>query len=343
MWLRFSNVYIFCSHKFLTLYSIEVRSLKKSKIYYLKKSIRIKDSVYSIRIKIGKTKPTPTEKKTLINTPNLLLEKKALEKRVELAPKLYDSRYIDKRQIQRLEKTKYWDYFFNLFLTKSEIEYMEETSRIEYIHGTTALEGNTFSTQQVDDLINKGITPSSKSLREINEVQNYLTVESYLRDYSDKVTLQLIRKLHELIMNNIEVESAGIFRRIDSIGIRGIDVSVAPSIMIKEMLQDNIDEYYTNIQNGRHPFEDAVLFHYKFEAIHPFVDGNGRVGRSILNYMLERTGFPRLVITEKMREQYLNALYYGNKYNYREMLTEFINLLEDKRANLFQEIMKVSK
>jgi len=59
--------------------------------------------------------------------------------------------------------------------------------------------------------------------------------------------------------------------------------------------------------------------------------------------MLERTGFPRLVITEKMREQYLNALYYGNKYNYREMLTEFINLLEDKRANLFQEIMKVSK
>lgn len=324
----------------LNLYHIEKRRLKKSETYYLKKSIRIKDRVYSIRNKIGKEKPTPEKEKILISTPNLSLEKKALEKRIEHSANLYKPKYLESSQIQRLEKTKHWDSFFELFLTKSELEYIRETNRINYVHGTTAIEGNTFSLQQVDELLNREIIPSSKTLREINEVQNYIAVENYLGEYSGKVTLRLIRKLHELLMDNIDFESAGRFRRIDSIGIIGVELAVSPALLIEGDLENIIDRYYVNMENGGHPFEEAVLFHYRFELIHPFTDGNGRVGREVLNYMLTETGFPRLIVSKSMREVYINALQQGNKEQYRQMVLAFIEVLEDKRARVFKEILE---
>lgn len=324
----------------MSLYHIVSQHLKKSEIYYLAKSIRVDDKVLKIRIRLGETKPTLSEEQTLVSTPNLPLEKKALEKRIKLCLGAYKPKYLTSTDIQRLEKTKHWSHFFNLFLTKKEIEYFNETSRIEYIHGTTAIEGNTFSLQQVDDLLNKEIIPTSKSLREINEVQNYLAVNEYLADYTGKVTLSLIRKLHELILNNIDTESAGQFRRIDTIGIRGIDIAVTPSLLIEDELESSIDEYYENIQSGGHPFEEAILFHYRFEMIHPFTDGNGRVGREILNFMLEKTRFPRLVIKAASREKYINALQNGNDEQYEDMLSSFIDLLMDKRADVFNEILE---
>ena len=289
----------------LNLYHIEKRRLKKSETYYLKKSIRINDRVYSIRNKIGKEKPTPEKGKILISTPNLSLEKKALDKRIEHSANLYKPKYLESSQIQRLEKTKHWDYFFELFLTKSELEYYRETNRINYVHGTTAIEGNTFSLQQVDELLNR-----------------------------------LIRKLHELLMDNIDFESAGRFRRIDSIGIRGVEFAVSPALLIEGELENIIDRYYVNMENGGHPFEEAVLFHYNFELIHPFTDGNGRVGREVLNYMLTETGFPRLIVSKSMREVYINALQQGNKEQYRQMVLAFIEVLEDKRSVVFEEILE---
>ena len=293
----------------MNLYHIETRSLKKSKTYYLKKTIRIKDRVYSIRTKIGKEKPTQEEEKKLVQTPNLILEKKILEKRLELCTNYYKPKYLDSSEIQRLEKTKHWELFFDLFLTESELQYFEETRRINYVHGTTAIEGNTFSLQQVDELLNRQIIPSSKSLREINEIQNYVSVENYVNEYSGKISIKFIRKLHELIMDNIDFESAGRFRRINSIGIRGVDVAVSPAILIESELERIINQYYSNLQNAGHPFEEAVMFHYFFEAVHPFTDGNGRVGRMLLNFILIKKGYFPIIIRKTHRNKYLKALH----------------------------------
>jgi Fic family protein len=141
-------------------------------------------------------------------------------------------------------------------------------------------------------------------------------------------------------MDNIDFESAGRFRRIDSIGIRGVDLAVSPAMLIEGELERILDSYYQSIQNGGHPFEEAVLFHYMFELIHPFTDGNGRVGREILNKMLLDAGFPRLTVSESERERYIKALQLGNNKQYREMILIFIELLEDRRATIFQEILE---
>lgn len=321
-------------------YHIVFQSLKSSKIYYLAKTIRLNDKVVKIREKIGNTLPSSSETAELTSKPNLRLEKKAIEKKVGYALEHSKVKYIGLDAVRKLEESKYWGYIASLFLTSSEREYYETSSEVEYVHGTTAIEGNTFSLQQVDDLYLSGIPPSDKSLREINEVQNYKGVQSYRESYKGRVTLQFIKRLHEIIMDKIDSESAGLFRRRDDIGIRGVDISVWPSILIEEELQRIIDEYYENVRDGCHPFEEAVLFHYRFEVIHPFTDGNGRVGREVLNHMLTRARYPRLIVSKQDRGKYLGALRSGNKDDYHSMMTGFLDILENNRAKVFKDIME---
>jgi Fic family protein len=322
------------------LYRLESQRLKSSEIYYLVKDVRVKGKKAIVRKNIGKTRPTEEDVLKLTSTPDIDLENKALEKKISLSDGLYRSRYLKPRELSGLERMKHSNELVSLFLTVSEEKYFEEKYEADYVHGTTSIEGNTFTAQQVDELLQKGISPSGKSLREINEVQNYLKVKEYRDSYEGKVTIPFILRLHELIMNNIDVESAGRFRRIDGIGIRGLDLALTPAIEIERELQGIIDEYYANIKEGWHPFEEAVLFHYRFEMIHPFTDGNGRVGREILNYMLTRAKYPRLIVTKADREDYITALQCGNQGLFELMVLAFIILLMDERVDLFNDLLK---
>lgn len=324
----------------MKLYRVESQRLKSSEIFYLVKDVRVKDRKAKVRKRIGKTRPTKEEISKIISTPDIDLERKALNKKISMSSGLYRSRYLQLQRLPYLEKTKYRDEFLSLFLTVSEEKYFEEKYEAEYVHGTTSIEGNTFTVQQVDELLQKRIPPSGKSLREINEVQNYLKVKEYRDSYKGRVMIPFILRLHKLIMDNVDVESAGRFRRIDGIGIKGCDIAVTPAIEIERELQAIIDEYYANIKAGWHPFEEAVLFHYRFEMIHPFTDGNGRVGREILNYMLTRAKYSRLIITKADREDYITALQYGNQGLFELMVSTFVVLLQDERVDLFERLLE---
>jgi fido (protein-threonine AMPylation protein) len=321
------------------LYRIEFQRLKSSEIYYLVRDIRAKDRTLKVRVKIGKTQLTQAEELELMSKPNIDLERKALYKRLNMSEGRYKTRYLQPESQRRLEESRHWSEFFSLFLTTSEMEHFDANNEVEYIHGTTAIEGNTFTGQQVNELIQNGVSPSGKSLREINEVQNYIKVREYRNSYSGKVTIPFIRRFHEIVIDKIDTQSAGKFRRIDNIGIRGVDIAVTPAILIESELQRAIEDYYRNMKVGWLPFEEAVLFHYRFESIHPFLDGNGRVGREILNHMLTRSDYPRLIVSKAGRERYLDALLRGNKEEYESMIAGFVDLLMDKRADLFGDIL----
>jgi Fic family protein len=115
---------------------------------------------------------------------------------------------------------------------------------------------------------------------------------------------------------------------------------VTPSILIRPELSKLINDYYRQLEKGIHPFEASVMFHYRFELIHPFTDGNGRVGREIFNYMLKKSGYPRLLFLGEDRDTYIRSLKAGNEEKYAEMIEVFADLINKQRHNILVENLK---
>jgi Fic family protein len=305
--------------------------------YYLVKDIRVGTRSTHLKKLLGTKAPTPRELKAYEKKFALGLELKAANKAGELGVKAYKAQHLTAGQVSTLEEIRYMAKLVSDILTKAELGAYEEQFEVKYVHGTTAIEGNTVTLAEANDLLIYGIIPGGRSLREINEVQNFMAVKAYRDIYKGKVSLPFIRRLHSLIMRNIDEESAGRFRRIDDIGIQGVDIRLCPSLLIEEELERAISACYERLKESYHPFEEAVMFHYKFESIHPFADGNGRVGREILNFMLASKGYPRLLITHNERADYLEALRLGNENNFKEMTAKFADICIRQKADILRE------
>jgi len=308
--------------------------------YYLVKDVKVNDKKINVRKFIGQQKPTTEELQKLSEQYAYEIETQAIEKEVELSTSFLKTNYLDKEKLRLLETTRFAYKKYAKLLTADESQVYEQNFEIQYVQGTTAIEGNTLTLSQAHDLLVNEIPPNDKTLREINEVQNFKKVKKCRDKHTGKVTLDFIKDLHSLIMNNIDYNSAGHFRRIDALAIAGCDLPITPAELIETELKEILHNYYLAIEKENHPFEEAALFHYHFEMIHPFTDGNGRVGREIFNYMLNRSGYPRLLFLGTERTQYIKMLKLGNEEKYKEMITAFANLITDQRLNILIENLK---
>ncbi len=308
--------------------------------YYLVKDVRVGPRTAKLKKYLGTKAPTARELAAYEKKFALGLELKASAAAGRLGAVVYRIKYLTAEQVSALEEIRYLARLNSGILTRSELEAYEQQFEVEYVQGTTAIEGNTLNLQETADLLLHGIIPGSRSLREINEVQNFKSVKAFRGKYTGRVNLAFIKKLHSLIMHNIDEESAGSFRRIDDIGITGLDIRLCPSMLIEDELERIASDYYGRIKMGYHPFEEAIMYHYFFEAIHPFADGNGRVGREILNGMLVRKGYPRLLFPGKGREGYIGALRQGNEEKYGAMVTTFADLIIKQKAAVLRGNVK---
>ena len=325
-------------------YRLEIKASDTgSKSYYLIKDFRVKGAKGRVTKYIGSEEPSPQEIDKLSALHSSEIELKVVEKKAEISSKLYTTDVlpedIARDLIKTIERVKHLVQAFKDIMTAKEVEMYEEGLEIDYVHGTTSIEGNTLSRREARTLLHEGILPEDKTLREINEVQNFRNVAKYRNRYKGKVDIAFIRKLHSLIMNNIDLDGAGAFRRIDDIGMGGRDFMLTPWPMIEDELNEAIDDYYTRVEAGHHPFIEAVRFHHTFERIHPFTDGNGRVGREILNYMLMRYDYPRLLFV-KDRAQYLKALAQGDDGDHGEMVLTMAGLMIEQRSDVAERNMR---
>ena len=308
---------------------------------FLVKDVRVGEKKRKTRKYLGHNPPSAIDIERYRKDYAYEIEMRAARKKAEMTYPLYKSEYLTKDQIIDIENIRFIYETFNDYLTTNEIEVYELNFDTKYIQGTTAIEGNTLSLKQTHDLLIDGLMPKGKSLREINEVQNFKQVKIYRDKSRGKINIDFIRTLHSLIMNNIDVNSAGTFRRTDDIWIQGCDIRVTPAELIEQELTLAIDRYYERIEiKSLHSFEAAALFHYDFELIHPFTDGNGRVGREIFNYMLKKCGYPRLLFLGADREKYINSLHLGNEEKYGEMIEIFYSLIYEQRFHILTENLK---
>lgn len=326
-------------------YRVEINYPKGRKPqYFLVKDVKVRGKKRKAKKYLGIVPPSPEDVERYREEYAYIMELKAAEKRAVLSTDFYKRKYLSDDQTIRIETIFYIYKIFTELLTISETAVYERNFEISYVQGTTSIEGNTITEVQTYNLLVNSIIPDAKTLREINEVQNFIKVKAYRDGYRRKVTLDFIKTLHALIMYNIDMESAGTFRRTDDVGIIGCDLAVTPSILIEEELGRIIDEFYQKMNDGWHPFECAVIFHYEFEMIHPFTDGNGRVGREIFNYMLMRAKYPKLLFLGSDRQLYIESLRYGNQDQYFDMIDIFVNLINKQRYDiLMKNLEKVVK
>lgn len=202
---------------------------------------------------------------------------------------------------------EHWD---KVFLKQDELtkEEILKNFVVEFSYNTTSLEGNTITLLQAHKLLLEERTPKNKTLREVYDLQNTQRVFLSVFSNTPEITHDSIQHIHKQLLDRVDAR----------IGYRTQDVRVymsrfdsSPAPYVKADM-DALLKWYNEHQN-LHPFVLACLFHHKFEKIHPFMDGNGRCGRILLNLILLLRGYPPLYVRKVNREKYLNALSFADK------------------------------
>jgi len=302
---------------------------KNSGIYfYLAENIRKNNRWGRIRIYLGKD----------LNNKELgrLMKAKKLElmKKTNEARKLSDPLFglISEEQKKNLEKIKKL-YLKNKQKAKGSIyENYYEHFVTEFTYDTNAIEGSTVTLQETALILFDRIVPEGKTLREISEVQNHKDVFDYMLTYKGDINRAFVLKLHKLLMHNILWKYSGKFRDVQ-VYVRGASFTPPPPSDVKRQFKQLMLWYRSN-KKKYHPVVVTAYFHHVFESIHPFLDGNDRVGRLLLNFILRKNNLPMVNIKYKERSKYYNALEEGNKGNIKPITDLIIKYLEETEDNV---------
>lgn len=249
----------------------------------------------------------------------------------------YKHKYLSDYQVEILESIRFdFNYRFKE-LYPTAFKMYKDASYIRYVHGTTAIEGNTLSLGQTKQVLEEGLSVSGKSLREIYEVENYKRLREFIEGYNKRFDLPFIKKIHEIVCANMPDCGPGSLRKVD-VEIKGTNVEPVPAGAIEFEMEALLKWFHSELEKKRHILEVACEFHQRFEEIHPFTNGNGRVGRELINYLLERHGYPPIYLEKEDRETYLVALKSGNSDDPRPLVDLYFNKLLKNHSKVLQNV-----
>lgn len=177
-----------------------------------------------------------------------------------------------------------------------------------FAYDSTGIEGNTLTLSETSYLLFEGIVPKEKSLREINEVINHKKAFDYILDYKGDLNKEFILELHRLVVvNTIRQDLLSEIGRYRTVQVY-IGNSIPPIPQDVPTKMAKLLRWYSTNKEKLHPLVLASYFHTEFERIHPFVDGNGRVGRLLMNFILHKNHYPMINIPKKRKFRYYQVL-----------------------------------
>lgn len=221
----------------------------------------------------------------------------------------------------------------------SLVKKLDDEFSLEWTYNSNALEGNTLSLQETELVINRGITIGGKSLGEHFEAINHKDAIDYLYSFCRKkadVSEEFILKLHSMILKNIDKDYAGKYRQ-HNVRIVGSYHMPPDAQKIPRLMHEFIDWYYQNKRKISIP-ELSSQVHYKLVQIHPFIDGNGRTARLLMNLVLVRNGYPPAIIMNLDRKKYYRVLKEADMEN-TEPFNDFIGKSIERSLVLFLNTM----
>ncbi|MEF2246452.1 Fic family protein [Paenibacillus sp. IITD108] len=177
-------------------------------------------------------------------------------------------------------------------LSPESVKRLGEDFMIDFVYNSNAIEGNTLTLEETALVLKEGITIDKKPLRHHLEAfghkEAYYYVEEVVKEKRE-LSEQIIKDIHYLVLMGASSDK-GVYRRVP-VMITGSSHQPASPYLIPSLMERMMEEYHTTMKD-MHVVERVALFHLKFESVHPFIDGNGRTGRLLMNLDLLSAGYP---------------------------------------------------
>jgi Fic family protein len=217
---------------------------------------------------------------------------------------------------------------------------LDDWFRIELTYTSNAIEGNTLTRQETALVVEKGLTVGGKSLKEHLEATNHANALDWVKSLIQKKTLSIsesdILYIHNLILKGIDDANAGHYRSV-SVRISGSAV-VLPNPLKVSGLMVNFVEWIHHAH--MHPIQFAAEAHYELVSIPPFVDGNGRTARLLMNLILMMHGYPPAIIRKRDRLDYIGALEKAQLGGAKDDYFELIAKAVDRSLDIYLKAVK---
>ena len=192
----------------------------------------------------------------------------------------------------------------------------------EMVYHSNAIENSSLTLEDTEDIIQEGRIRHGAKVREIYEAKNLADViHIVIENPRQRLSVPYILSLHRILMSGIDDRAAGRFRMGGEQPIFGQGLGANPDFT-SSLVSQLIDQYKGD--RRRYFLEKIAYFHAEFEDIHPFVDGNGHIGRVLINQQLQALGYPPIIIQSKNKDADYHELF--NDYHRTESLEEFVQL-----------------
>ncbi len=308
----------------------EIQDRKGKKYHYISENIRTGEGKWKkIRLYLGKGDLSEKRLSGLINK-----KREEIEKKVEVFKKKNDIllALLSNKEVSELEAVRkkwkswvdkadstLWQKYYEWFVT-------------QFTYDTSAIEGSSVTLQETGLILFDRIVPEGRTIKEIRETENHKDAFDFMLHYNEDITKRSVLKLHKLLMHNVLWKYSGKFRDVQVI-IRGAKLMPPPSSQIEKQFKQLMRWYGSN-KKKYHPIVLAAYFHVVFESIHPFRDGNGRVGRLLLNFILRKNGFPMIDIKTEDRFRYYKCLEEAQINNDLKPLTDLVTTCLEKSVEV---------
>ncbi len=207
---------------------------------------------------------------------------------------------------------------------------LDEWFRIELTYTSNAIEGNTLNRRETALVVEKGLTVGGKTLIEHLEATNHAHALDWVREQIKRKPQQITQKdifqIHEIILKGIDDDNAGYYRSVP-VRISGSTVVLPNPLKVPDLMTELVEWFKSS--KDYHPVELAAEAHYRLVTIHPFVDGNGRTARLLMNMILLMEGYPAAIIRKRDRLAYITALEKaqlgGSKNDYLKLISKAVD------------------
>ncbi|RKJ51076.1 Fic family protein [bacterium 1XD42-54] len=223
-------------------------------------------------------------------------------------------------------------------LTAGELERLTEEFIVEYTYNSNAIEGNTLTLRETD-MVLRGLTIDRKPLKDHLEAVGHKEAFEFVQDLvKDQVPLseRIIKQIHYLVLAD-KREDRGVYRKVP-VRIMGAEHEPVQPYLIQHKMEQLLEDYRNSTE---HVIPRLAWFHIEFERIHPFIDGNGRTGRLLVNLELMKAGFPPINIKFSDRVSYYNAFdEYHVKHNLgpmEKLFADYVNARLDSYLMMLEE------